>query len=58
MKDTKGPMTQATMFLKTEEVAFTNYLYVYEERCGSIVSVRKLIVSICHDHQSADRWGR
>lgn len=28
MKDTKGPKTQAPMFLKTEEVAFTNYLYV------------------------------
>ena len=42
MKDSKGPTTQATMFLKANGVVFTDHLYVYEEHGGTSVSAREL----------------
>ena len=42
MKDSKGPTTQATMFLKAHGVAFTDHLYAYEEHGGTSVSAREL----------------
>ena len=42
MKDSKGPTTQATMFLKANDVAFTDHLYAYEEHGGTSVSAREL----------------
>lgn len=42
MKDTKGPTTQATLFLKANGVAFTDHLYVYEVHGGTSVSAREL----------------
>lgn len=42
MKDSKGPTTQATMFLKANKVAFTDHLYAYEEHGGTGVSAREL----------------
>ena len=42
MKDTKGPTTQATLFLKANGVVFTDYLYAYEEHGGTSVSAREL----------------
>lgn len=42
MKDTKGPTTQATLFLKANGVAFTDHLYAYEVHGGTSVSARAL----------------
>lgn len=42
MKDSKGPTTQATMFLKANRVVFTDHLYAYEEHGGTSVSAREL----------------
>jgi len=42
MKDSKGPTTQATMFLKANNVEFTDHLYAYEEHGGTGVSAREL----------------
>ena len=42
MKDTKGPTTQATLFLKANGVAFTEHLYAYEAHGGTSVSAREL----------------
>lgn len=42
MKDTKGPTTQATLFLKANGVTFTDHLYVYEAHGGTSVSARAL----------------
>lgn len=42
MKDTKGPTTQATLFLKANGVAFTDHLYAYEAHGGTSVSARSL----------------
>ena len=42
MKDSKGPTTQATMFLKANGVAFSDHLYAYEEHGGTSVSAREL----------------
>ena len=42
MKDTKGPTTQATLFLKANGVAFTDHLYAYKEHGGTSVSAREL----------------
>jgi Cys-tRNA(Pro) deacylase len=42
MKDTKGPTTQATLFLKANEVPFTDHLYAYEEHGDTSVSAREL----------------
>ena len=42
MKDTKGPTTQATLFLKANGVAFTDHLYAYEAHGGTSVSAREL----------------
>ena len=42
MKDTKGPTTQATLFLKANEVVFTDHLYAYEAHGGTSVSARAL----------------
>lgn len=42
MKDSKGPTTQATMFLKANKVAFTDHLYAFEEHGGAGVSAREL----------------
>ncbi len=42
MKDTKGPTTQATLFLKANGVAFTDHLYAYEAHGGTNVSAREL----------------
>ena len=42
MKDSKGPTTQATMFLKANKVVFTDHLYAYEEHGGTGVSAREL----------------
>ncbi len=42
MKDTKGPTTQATLFLKANGVAFTDHLYAYEAHGGTKVSAREL----------------
>lgn len=42
MKDSKGPTTQATLFLKSNGVAYTDHLYVYEEHGGTSVSAREL----------------
>ena len=42
MKDTKGPTTQATLFLKAGGVAFTDHLYAYEAHGGTSVSAREL----------------
>ena len=42
MKDTKGPTTQATLFLKANGVAFTDHLYAYEVHGGTSVSAREL----------------
>ena len=44
MKDTKGPTTQATMFLKANGVVFTDHLYAYEAHGGTSVSARELAV--------------
>lgn len=44
MKDTKGPTTQATLFLKANGVAFTDHLYAYEVHGGTSVSARELAV--------------
>ena len=42
MKDTKGPTTQATLFLKANGVVFTDHLYAYEAHGGTSVSARAL----------------
>lgn len=42
MTDSKGPTTQATMFLKANEVAFSDHLYAYEEHGGTSISAREL----------------
>ena len=42
MKDTKGPTTQATLFLKANGVTFTDHLYAYEVHGGTSVSAREL----------------
>ena len=42
MKDTKGPTTQATLFLKANGVAFTDHLYAYEVHGGTSASARAL----------------
>lgn len=42
MKDTKGPTTQATLFLNASGVAFTDHLYAYEVHGGTSVSAREL----------------
>ena len=42
MKGTKGPTTQATLFLKANGVAFTDHLYAYEVHGGTSVSAREL----------------
>lgn len=42
MKDSKGPTTQATIFLRTNGVLFTDHLYAYEEHGGTSVSAREL----------------
>ena len=42
MKDSKGPTTQATMFLRGRGVSFTDHLYAYEEQGGTSVSAREL----------------
>lgn len=42
MKDSKGPTTQATKFLKVNKVVFTDHLYAYEEHGGTGVSAREL----------------
>lgn len=42
MKDSKGPTTQATIFLKANGVTFTDHLYAYEEHGGTSVSAREL----------------
>lgn len=42
MKGTKGPTTQATLFLKANGVAFTDHLYAYEAHGGTSVSAREL----------------
>lgn len=42
MKDTKGPTTQATLFLKANGVAFTDHLYAYKEHGGTSVSASEL----------------
>lgn len=42
MKDSKGPTTQATMFLKANKVEFTDHLYAYEEHGGTGVPAREL----------------
>ena len=42
MKGTKGPTTQATLFLKANGVAFTDHLYAYEAHGGTNVSAREL----------------
>ena len=42
MKDTKGPTTQATLFLKANRVVFTDHLYAYEAHGGTSVSARAL----------------
>lgn len=42
MKDSKGPTTQATMFIKMNKVAFTDYLYAYEKHGGTGVPAREL----------------
>ena len=44
MKETKGPTTQATLFLKANGVAFTDHLYAYEVHGGTSVSARELHV--------------
>lgn len=44
MKDSKGPTTQAMMFLKANGVAFTDHLYAYKEHGGTSVSARELDV--------------
>src|SRR5574343_1034659 len=42
MIDTKGPTTQATLFLKANGVVFTDHLYAYEAHGGTNVSARAL----------------
>ena len=42
MKDTKGPTTKATLFLKANGVTFTDHLYAYEVHGGTSVSAREL----------------
>ena len=42
MKDTKGPTTQATLFLKANGVAFTDHLYAYEVHGDRKVSTKEL----------------
>jgi Cys-tRNA(Pro) deacylase len=42
MKDSKGPTTQATLFLRAGGVSFTDHLYAYEEHGGTSVSAREL----------------
>lgn len=44
MKVSKGPTTQATLFLKANGVAFTDHPYAYEEHGGTSVSARELDV--------------
>lgn len=39
-----APETQATKFLKSHKVAFSNHLYAYEEHGGTKVSARELNV--------------
>ena len=42
MKDSKGPTTQVTLFLRANGVSFTDHLYAYEEHGGTSVSAREL----------------
>ncbi len=42
MKGTKGPTTQATLFLKANGVTFTDHLYAFEVHGGASVSAREL----------------
>lgn len=44
MKVSKGPTTQATIFLKANGVVFTDHPYAYEEHGGTSVSARELDV--------------
>ena len=44
-KSDNAPETQATKFLKTNKVAFSNHLYAYEEHGGTKVSARELNVA-------------
>lgn len=44
MKVSKGPTTQATLFLKANGVVFTDHPYAYEEHGGTSVSARELDV--------------
>ena len=44
MKVSKGPTTQATLFLKANGVVFTDHPYAYEEQGGTSVSARELDV--------------
>lgn len=42
MKENKGPTTQATLFLKSNGVAYTDHLHAYEEHGGTSVWAREL----------------
>ena len=44
-KTENAPETQATKFLKSHKVAFSNHLYAYEEHGGTKVSARELNVA-------------
>lgn len=44
-KTENAPETQATKFLKSRKVAFSNHLYAYEEHGGTKVSARELNVA-------------
>ena len=44
-KTENAPETQATKFLKSHKVAFSNHLYPYEEHGGTKVSARELNVA-------------
>jgi Cys-tRNA(Pro) deacylase len=44
-KSDNAPETQATKFLKSNKVAFSNHLYAYEEHGGTKVSARELNVA-------------
>jgi hypothetical protein len=56
MKDTKGPTTQATLFLKANGVAFTDHLYAYEAHGGASVSARAVGVAEVEVAAIQDCW--
>ena len=45
LKNEHAPETQATKFLKSHKIPFSNHLYAYEEHGGTKVSARELNVA-------------